>query len=180
MIEREDFKKLVKGMKAVYAQPTFLPDQDAFNVWYSLLRDLEYNVCSAAIQAYMLRNKFPPTIADIRELAQEIKHGEAPTWEEGWNKVLLAIRKVGMYREAEALETLDPITRQVTERLGFQNLCKSTNETADRANFRDVYKQIVERQKKEEQLPPALKLTMQDIREGIAVRQQTALTDKEQ
>lgn len=29
---REEFKTLVKGMKAVYAQPTFIPDQDAFNV----------------------------------------------------------------------------------------------------------------------------------------------------
>lgn len=27
---REEFKTLVKGMKAVYAQPTFIPDQDAF------------------------------------------------------------------------------------------------------------------------------------------------------
>lgn len=25
---REEFKTLVKGMKAVYAQPTFIPDQD--------------------------------------------------------------------------------------------------------------------------------------------------------
>ena len=32
-MERDEFKILVKSMKAVYAQPTFLPDQDAFNVW---------------------------------------------------------------------------------------------------------------------------------------------------
>lgn len=38
-MEREQFKVLVKAMKAVYAQPTFIPDQDAFNVWFALLRD---------------------------------------------------------------------------------------------------------------------------------------------
>lgn len=38
-MEREQFKVLVKAMKAVYAQPTFIPDQDAFNVWFALLGD---------------------------------------------------------------------------------------------------------------------------------------------
>ncbi len=28
-MEREQFKVLVKAMKAVYAQPTFIPDEDA-------------------------------------------------------------------------------------------------------------------------------------------------------
>ena len=39
-MDREEFKVLVKGMKAVYAQPTFIPDQDAFNMWFALLGDL--------------------------------------------------------------------------------------------------------------------------------------------
>lgn len=39
-MEREQFKVLVKAMKAVYAQPTFIPDQDAFNVWFALLGDV--------------------------------------------------------------------------------------------------------------------------------------------
>ena len=41
-MEREEFKILVKAMKAVYAQPTFIPDKDAFDVWYGLLQDLPY------------------------------------------------------------------------------------------------------------------------------------------
>ena len=64
---REEFKTLVKGMKAVYAQPTFIPDQDAFNVWFELLKDIPYQQVNVAIQKYMLTEKFPPTIADIRE-----------------------------------------------------------------------------------------------------------------
>ena len=64
---REEFKTLVKGMKAVYAQPTFIPDQDAFNVWFELLKDIPYQQANVAIQKYMLTEKFPPTIADIRE-----------------------------------------------------------------------------------------------------------------
>ena len=51
---REEFKTLVKGMKAVYAQPTFIPDQDAFNVWFELLKDIPYQQANVAIQKYML------------------------------------------------------------------------------------------------------------------------------
>ena len=65
-MEREEFKILVKAMKAVYAQPTFIPDKDAFNVWYGLLQDLPYEQANLAIQKYMTSERFPPTIAEIR------------------------------------------------------------------------------------------------------------------
>lgn len=71
---REEFKTLVKGMKAVYAQPTFIPDQDAFNVWFELLKDIPYQQANVAIQKYMLTEKFPPTIADIRERELADRH----------------------------------------------------------------------------------------------------------
>lgn len=71
-MEREEFKILVKAMKAVYAQPTFIPDKDAFDVWYGLLQDLPYEQANLAIQKYMTSERFPPTIADIRTKATEI------------------------------------------------------------------------------------------------------------
>lgn len=52
-MEREQFKVLVKAMKAVYAQPTFIPDQDAFNVWFALLGDLPYKQAELAVQKHM-------------------------------------------------------------------------------------------------------------------------------
>lgn len=64
---RDEFKILVKGMKAVYAQSTFIPDKDAFEMWFALLCDLPYKTANIAIQKYMLTEKFPPTPAEIRE-----------------------------------------------------------------------------------------------------------------
>ena len=69
---RDECKILVKAMKAVYSQATFIPDQDAFNVWYELLKDIPYSRANVAIQKYMASEKFPPTIADIRANATEI------------------------------------------------------------------------------------------------------------
>lgn len=162
-MEREQFKILCKGMKAVYTQESFLPDADAFNIWFALLGDLEYPVLNAAIQKYMLTNKFPPTIADLREIATTIAAGELQEWGEGWEKVLNAIRYFGYYRETEALATMDEITQTCVKRLGWRNLCMSDNNNMDRANFRMIYEQLAERTKKENALPVSLSNTIKQL-----------------
>lgn len=159
-MEREQFKVLCKGMKAVYTQETFLPDADAFNIWFALLGDMDYAVLNAAIQKYMVTNKFPPTIADLREIATTICAGDLPDWGEGWEKVLNAIRYFGFYRETEALQTMDELTRTCVKRLGWRNLCMSENNNLDRANFRMIYEQLQERTKKEQILPLSLNNTI--------------------
>ena len=83
-MEREQFKVLVKAMKAVYAQPTFIPDQDAFNVWFALLGDLPYKQAELAVQKHMATEKFPPTIADIREKAEQITSVKETEMSESW------------------------------------------------------------------------------------------------
>ena len=141
---KDEFKILCKGMKAVYTQSTFLPDADAFKVWYSLLQDLDYTIAQAAIQKYMLINEFPPTIADIRKNAVSVQAGDKKTWSEGWEEVMKAIGNFGSYREEEALESMSEITRKAVKKLGFRNICLSENITADRANFRTIYEQMAE------------------------------------
>ena len=57
-MEREEFKILVKAMKAVYAQPTFIPDKDAFDVWYGLLQDLPYEQANCVIRNIFGKSQF--------------------------------------------------------------------------------------------------------------------------
>jgi len=159
----DEFKILVKGMKAVYTSERFLPDADSIKIWYSLLKDLQYTVLNAAIQKYISLNKFPPTIADLREIATTICAGDLPDWGEGWEKVLQAIRRFGFYRESEALQTMDELTQTCVKRLGWRNLCLSENNNHDRANFRMIYEQLAERTKKEAVLPISLNNTIKQL-----------------
>lgn len=71
---REEFLILAKAMKAVWTDPKFLPDKDAFDVWYQMLSDVPYREASIGLSAYMKTGKFPPTIADIREKAMAEKY----------------------------------------------------------------------------------------------------------
>ena len=149
----DEFRILTKAMKAVYTSPNFLPDTYAVKLWYQMLKDIPYEQATVAIQEYMLTNKFPPTIADIRALTTK---SEIQDWGTGWQKALNAIRKYGWYRQKEALAELDDITRQTVERLGYMELCTSDNLMADRGNFRMIYEQIAAREKDRQCLPEEL------------------------
>lgn len=78
------------------------------------------------------------------------QNGDVKDWGEGWKQVLDAIRKYGSYRAKDAMESLDSITRQCVERIGFNNICMSENIEADRAIFGMIYEQIAERERRGE------------------------------
>lgn len=155
-MNREEFKTLVKGMKAVYAQPTFIPDQDAFNMWFALMGDMPYEVCNVAIQKYMLTNKFPPTVAEIREIAAGVVNGDPLTWGESWERALNAVRRFGSYNKAAAMETLDPLTRKCVDSIGYMQLCMSENIMVERAHFQKIFEVYAKREQTEKQMPLAL------------------------
>lgn len=172
-MERDKFKLLVKGLRAVYAQTAFIPDADAFNMWFALLGDLDYEVCAAAIKKYILLNKFPPTVAEIRELASNITHGEPLTWGESWEHAMKALRKYGFYQPQEALESLDPLTRRCVQTIGFQNLCMSENLMAERAHYQRVFESYSRQEQTERKMPLALteeinRLLLENDHSGLA------------
>ena len=149
----DEWKILVKGLKSAYPSPNFLPDADSVKIWYQLLSDIDYEAANVAIQKHILVNRFPPTIADIREQAVSVIAGDKPIWSDGWEEVLRAIRKYGMYREAEALDSMTDITRQAVKRLGWKEICCSENLMADRSNFRMIFEQIADREQSNKQIP---------------------------
>ena len=160
---RDEFKVLVKGMKAVYAQPTFIPDQDAFNMWFALMGDLPYEVCSVATQKYMLTNKFPPTVAEIRELAANAVNGDPLTWGESWERALNSVRKYGSYNKQAALDSLDPITRKCVESIGYMQLCMSENIMVERAHYQKIFEVFAKREQTEKQMPLGLQQAINQL-----------------
>lgn len=164
----DDFKVLVKGMKSIWASERFLPDGDSIKVWYQLLKDLPYDLANAAIQRYAITNKFPPSIAEIREQAALLMDGDLINdWATGWNQVMRAIGAYGQWSEEKALESMDEITRACVKRLGWKELCMSENPVADRANFRMIYEQIQQQKKETAALPAGLKQNIAEITSNL-------------
>ena len=89
----------------------------------------------------------------------------------GARRAIVSITIGSNVKLIEFQDCMDEITRATVERLGYQNLCLSENQTADRARFKDIYEQIAERKKWESHLPDALKIAIKNAQAGKAIEQ---------
>lgn len=169
---RDEFKALVKAMKAVYTGDRFIPDENAFSVWYALLRDIDYKLCSAAVQIYMSSEEghFPPTPADIRsKAAGMIRPADDDPWSKAWERVIRAVGLYGYPREDMAMEYIsDPIGVEAARRLGWRTICmtESDDMMALRSNFRRIYESLEKRQRELQVLPQKLRDAVMAIRQN--------------
>ena len=161
-MEREEFKTLVKAMKAVYAQPTFIPDQDAFNVWYGLLEDLSYKQVNIAVQKHMLTERFPPTIADLREKSNEVieKQLEEMSELEAWSLVRKAIGNSGYHSEEEFQKLPEACKIAVGTASNLREWALMDSDqvaTVEQSHFIRNYRTAVKRLSEEKKIPESLR-----------------------
>lgn len=154
---KKEFIAFALALKTYYPKEPIMPNDPATELWFKQLKDLPYDVASAALNTWVATQKWIPTIADIREKAYEIMQNEMPDWSAGWERVVKCIGAYGYNRQDEALESMDEITRQCVKRLGWRDLCMSENPVADRANFRKIYESIAEREKQQKMIPLSVK-----------------------
>ena len=172
---KKEFAIFSMALKTYYPRENILPNEQAMELWFFQLQDIPYDVAQAGLQKWVALNKWSPSIADIREMASGITQGDLPDWGDAWEEVCKAIRRYGSYRSEEALESLSPLTRKATQRIGFTNLCLSENQSADRANFRMIYEQMAEREKNDAKLPRSLKALIAQVqnRELLETKEET-------
>lgn len=160
---REEFKILVKGMKAVYTEPSFIPDQHAFDVWYEMLNDLDYNLASNAIKKHMMNNEKVPKVSHIRQEATSFKKDKSEELNEmaAWGMVQKALRRCGYYAEEE-FEKLPPVVQKAIVSPGQLKEWATMEDIDGRAlnvmqsNFMRTFRVEQERQKEKDKLSPDL------------------------
>ena len=158
---REQFKVLVKAMKAVYTNPGFIPDQNAFDVWYSMLKDLDYTIASRAVQMHLQTEESPPTVAGIRKQSAKLKADETDDLNEtaAWALVLKAMRRAAYYAEEE-FEKLPAVVKravfspgQLREWAILEDIDGKTM-TVIQANFQRTFRNEMRIEKEKEKLSP--------------------------
>ena len=164
MNERE-FATIASAIKAAWPNANIMPDKQSKNVWYTMLADLDYTICTNAIKQLMSTNIFPPSIAEIRQKCIAVCEIPEKDWGDAWKSVQKAIGAWGYMREDEAMETFDDRTRSVVRRLGWRNICHSENIAADRANFRMIYEAELKAEKEQKLLPETVRMQQEKIRQ---------------
>ena len=155
-MNKEEFMRFAMILKTTYPKDNLLPSKEAMSIWYKMLMDIPYMIAEKALEKWIGINRWPPTIADIREYSAQISKPEIPDWGDAWKEVLGMVSRYGYYNEAEALRHMKPLTKKVTEMIGFKTICTSENIAAERANFRKCYEVVMAREKETQQLPTAL------------------------
>lgn len=160
-MDKKEFAIFASALRTYFPRENILPNDQAMTLWYEQLKDIPYNVAEKTLNKWVASNKWSPSIADIREQAINITQGNIEGWGEAWEDVLRAIRRYGSYKEEEALESLDEVTRRAVKNIGYRNLCLSEEIQIDRANFRMIYENMQERVAQERLIP-------EQLREAIA------------
>ena len=165
---KQEFGRLVAVIRGVYRDDKFLANSESTQVWYSLLKDIDYERAKAAVVKHSLTSRWTPTIAELREQIADIQ-ADKSDWSDGWQEVLTAVRKFGYMNESEAMEWMSPMTREVTKRLGWQQICESGTDglTALRANFRMIYEQKQNDIKTEMQLPSGFSESVKQLNNSM-------------
>lgn len=162
-MDKKQFGLFASALRTFYPKENILPNEQAAKLWYSQLQDIPYEIAEVVLNKWVAINKWSPSISEIRQQAAQLTLGELKDWGEAWETVMYAIRHYGSYQVQEALDSFDPATKKAVDGLGgFLKLCQTESDKmhVERANFRDLYNQAIEREKERAQLPPRVKELM--------------------
>lgn len=148
--------KIVAGIAAYY--PGKFGHENAV-AYCALLNDIEPELLNAAVKTLCAVNKWPPTVAEIRDEAAK-KAGavmgiEAPKASLAWEDVLKHIKTHGAYRRPRFS---DPVCEETVRRMGWTELCAMSYDmtAVNRAQFFKVYNEIAADLKEEARLKKEL------------------------
>lgn len=159
---KQEFAKLVKGMRAVYGK--MFEDEQAFLVWYSLLSDLDYSRAQSALQKYMMTNHFPPTPADIRKNA--VDEQEETGALEAWAMVRKAVRNSSYHAEQEYSKLPAAVQKAIGSPANLKELALmpvDTFESVEQSHFVRSYTATQKRIQAERALPEQMRSFTQMI-----------------
>ena len=139
-----EFAKAMAVLQTAYNKEMTL---DQIKTWYIFMQDLEIERFKQTIMAIVKKNKFMPSIAEVREeYAKSIMPNRASGPDE-WTRVIEMVHKYGYYGKDEAFQELGDYTSYIAKLVGWEKICRSTPEqqTWNRKYFLEEYDAMQER-----------------------------------
>ena len=124
-MDKKEFAQIIAALRSNYNNLA-VQSQTSFDLWFSMLNDIDYTVCMNAVKKIIMQSKFPPTVAEIREAALEVSGVSQLSVEDSLSLINKAVGKYGRTRSTEALEMIkqeDKNTYKVIKAIGFTNYC---------------------------------------------------------
>ena len=154
-----EFGIFADAIKTYFPRDNVLPTEKAMQLWYSELKDIPYQLAHTALRKYVSTNKFAPTIADIREQAEQLNQNNQKTdlnENEAWTLVLKAIQRSGYYSEEEFAKLPKIIQRTIgnSSRLREMALDEKFNHGVESSNFQNKFRIEQQKEREKQKLSP--------------------------
>lgn len=155
----DEYLYLMAKVSASWPHNNITPDTIKFGA--SLLEDIDADQAMAAVDEYLSDGaQFAPTVGMIRKRAVELSMPLFPTTDQAWKEVreqVTACGWVAILPGGRKPVWSHPVIGEVAEAIGWQTLCESENEMADRAHFMKLFAARVEREASGQRMPPSVR-----------------------
>lgn len=143
-------------------------------VWKTIFKDDNAQLVEMAVQKHISVNKWPPSIAEIREQMVNLTRPDIVPPDIAWTAVSDLLHAKGEYGHFDLYEVLPKPVARVVETIGWSNLynmhCgrhRGNKDGMDRVAFMDLYKPAYEREREQAMLPERIRNVCEKKRNEI-------------
>ena len=126
------------------------------NMWATLFADDDSAIVGLAVKKHIMTSKWPPSIAEIREIMADITHPDLIAPDQAWAAVSDLLYAVGEQNHENAHRKLPPLIAQTVDAIGWHALYQlhrgsygGNKDGMDRVAFMDLYRPAYERARQE-------------------------------
>ena len=135
--------------------------ENTVNLWAVMFSDDSRDIVTLAVKRHIATNKWPPSIAEIREIIAQIQHPELVPPDTAWSAVADLLYSEGEYFSGDLYKRLPPLVARVVETIGWRTLWEMgrgyTNKPGmNRVAFLQLYTPAYERAKRDAMLPAGI------------------------
>ena len=188
---KADAAKLVAIVVTAYPNYDKFRDEAAVtatvSLWASMFQSDDGRIVALALNKHIATSKWPPSVAEIRELMLELMHPDLIEPDRAWLAVSDLLYTTGEHNYGDLYLQLPPLAARAVEAIGYYNLYEMHRSCyrggkpgMDRVAFMDIYKPMYEREKQRAMTPEGLTSQIDAVASAIPDKGQHLLADREQ
>ena len=177
---REDTIRVIGVITAAYPNSDKFRDEKLIRsmvaVWSDIFSKDDAGLVALAVKEHISTSKWPPSIAEIREIMVRIAHPDIVPPDEAWEVVSKYLDITGEYNYGDIYLALPKAIAEAVDSIGYGQLYAmhvayarghASKAGLDRVAFMQAYEDKVERQRRKAMLPGSLRQKIEAVSAGL-------------
>ncbi len=189
-MNRKDAAQLVAIVVTAYPNFDKFKDADSVkatvNLWAMMFEDVEAGLVALAVKKHIATNKWPPSVAELREILLEVAHPDLIQPDKAWLAVSDLLYSAGEFNHGDLNRQLPPLVARAVEAIGWSNLWEMHRSCyrggkpgMDRVAFIQQYTPMYEREKARSMTPEALTAQIESVAASLPDNGQKLIGERE-